>query len=169
MEADMFEQEIKIYEFTQFLALRMAEGLADERLAEQPLPGMNHGAWLFGHLALTADFVNMFVKSQAPAVAPAGWMELFGRGTHPLPERERYPSLETLVAVLRKNSSALPVMLASATPAWLKEPTSLEGFRRMGLSTNRDVLGGLITAHHGFHTGQLSAWRRAMGYPSVLG
>jgi hypothetical protein len=29
--------------------------IADERLAEQPLAGVNHPAWILGHLAWTAD------------------------------------------------------------------------------------------------------------------
>lgn len=164
----MFEQEITVFRFSQGLTVRMAEAVPDERFADQPIPGvtMNHAAWVVGHLGLTADFIGRLIG--ADPVAPAAWMDLFMPGTQPLPDRGRYPSKQELLDGLTRSEQALPDILGRASQAWLDQPPEMEGFIKMGLTTNRDVVAGLLTAHHGYHTGQLSAWRRAMGFPSVF-
>jgi hypothetical protein len=51
----MLDTEIKINLFlTQYCGMLMAD-IADERMAEEPLPGVNHPAWILGHLAVSAD------------------------------------------------------------------------------------------------------------------
>lgn len=42
-------------------------------LAVQPAPGMDHAAWVLGHLACTADMLGAMIGLQP--VCPAGWLQ----------------------------------------------------------------------------------------------
>src|SRR5262245_10904288 len=52
-EDDMTDREtiIAAYRFTQMYAEKLAADLTDEELTTQPHAGMNHAAWVLGHVA----------------------------------------------------------------------------------------------------------------------
>lgn len=163
-----FEREIRVFEFSQSYTRKLVEDVPDEKLAEQPLPGMNHAAWVLGHQALTADFINRIIGDEgAEPVAPKGWTELFGPGSTPVADRGRYPSKQELLEGLDRSEQAVRRILAEVPPQVLDEESPWEVFKA-ALPTRRDVVAMIITSHHGSHNGQLSAWRRAMGLPPVL-
>jgi hypothetical protein len=51
----MLESEIQVNQFLVRYCRVLSGDIAEERLAEQPLPGVNHPAWVLGHLAFSAD------------------------------------------------------------------------------------------------------------------
>jgi len=53
---------------------RLVGDIADERMAEQPIAGVNHPAWVLGHLAWTAD--RALEMLGAPVTVPAEWSNL---------------------------------------------------------------------------------------------
>ncbi len=59
------------------------------------------------------------------------------------------------------------VAFSKLTEADLAKETPNERMRALFPKTG-DVIVGLMTAHSGFHAGQLSAWRRAMGLKPVF-
>ena len=55
----MLDTEIKINRFLmQYCRMLMAD-IADERMAEEPLPGVNHPAWILGHLGQLSAWRRM--------------------------------------------------------------------------------------------------------------
>jgi hypothetical protein len=76
--------------------------IPDERMTEQPLPGVNHPAWILGHLALTADRVGETFGGQK--TLPAEWSTLVGQGSKPssVPRRRLGPQKRSGLGNLRR-------------------------------------------------------------------
>lgn len=80
-EVSMLDSELKVNRFLVSYCRMLVEDIADERLAEQPLPGVNHPAWILGHLAFSADRASSLLD--ASKELPATWTPLFGPGSKP--------------------------------------------------------------------------------------
>jgi hypothetical protein len=154
------------YDFALTYANKLVADIPDDQLAAQPVPGraMNHAAFLLGHLAWAND--NGAALLGLPRAHDDAWKDLFGMGARPLPDRARYPDKATLLAALAAAHARLADAVANATPEALAQPAP-ERMRRM-FPTVGHMLAGLMTAHYANHNGQLSAWRRAMGFPSAF-
>jgi hypothetical protein len=163
----MFEREIRLHAFLLDYAKRLAEGIDDERMVEQPSPGMNHPAWIYGHLALCTDYALGLLG--APKLCPEPWTERFGPGSALLTDRSAYPSKGELLDALARGHEAVAQRAASADPATLDQPHPFKmAFLEGQITTVGEMLAHLMTTHEASHLGQLSAWRRAMGMPEVL-
>jgi uncharacterized damage-inducible protein DinB len=144
----------------------LAADLADDELARQPQPGMNHAAWVLGHVALGADFVALLLGQ--PTITDETWMATFGPGSMPVADRAAYPSKEHLLSTMRKTHARAIELLADATTAQLDAPNATPFFP-VEFPTVGALITHLMTTHAALHLGQLSAWRRVLGKPAVLG
>jgi hypothetical protein len=158
---------IPTFKLNLWYSQRLVADVSDEQMCAQPVPGrvMNHAAFVLGHLAWAAgDVASGFLG--LPLMCPEGWKDLFGQGAQPLADRSRYPSR----AVLLKTLEDAHARLAEAAPKAKPELLAQAGPERMRdrFPTIGSVLVGLMTSHHASHNGQLSAWRRALGLPSVF-
>lgn len=143
---------------------RLVADLTDAQMTAQPAPGMNHAAWVLGHLACTADMLGAMVG--VPPACPAAWKELFDWNSSPTSDAARYPSKEALLAALSEAHARLAAALPSIPPSRWTEPTSIEEIRAF-LPTLGDCLVFVMAAHENMHLGQLSAWRRVQGMGRV--
>jgi len=73
----MFETEITQNRFLLGYCQNLVNDLPDERLTEQPLPNVNHPAWILGHLSNTFDVVTGMLGGEKKL--DAAWNEKFGR------------------------------------------------------------------------------------------
>lgn len=145
-------------------AKRLVADIPDDRMAIQPAPGMNHAAWVLGHLACTADMLGAMIGT-APACPPE-WTALFDWNSAPSADATRYPSKPTLLAALETAHDAIASALPEVPQARWTEPTPLEGIRAF-LPTLGDCFVFVMAAHENMHLGQLSAWRRVQGMGRV--
>jgi hypothetical protein len=156
----MFETECTINRFLLGYAHSLVAEIADERMAEQPLAGVNHPAWILGHLAYSGDgAVGVLGGTKTLA---GDWTKRFGPGSKPSSIRTDFPSKEELLSALdeRFEQARQLSVTASLEKVTLPNPNPrLKG----GLPTVRDVVAFLMTGHLALHLGQLSAWRRMIG------
>lgn len=160
----MFAFELKLFAFHRDFAHLLVDPLPDERLAEQPAGGVNHPAWVVGHLAIAADFGLRFCG--APTVCPADWSALFNPGSTPVADRSKYPSKAELLAAYDQAHQRLTAAVPTTDPGPWAAPNPI-GFLRPGLPTVGDLLGHILSTHEAFHLGQVSTWRRVLGFPSA--
>ena len=155
-----------LHAFNLVYAQKIVADIPDERLAEQPVPGrvMNHAAFLLGHLAWAND--NGVRVTGRPAQLPVRWKELFAMGNQPQGDRSLYPPKAELLAALEGAHARLAEAFLSAPDELLAQPGPER--LRVRFPTNGHLLIGLLTSHAASHNGQMSAWRRAMGWPSVF-
>ena len=161
----MLDYVLTAYRFNVFYVKKALEDIADEQMAIQPSPGMNHPAWIVGHLAMERIFLAPLLKIDHPS--PAGWKELFMPLTTPTADRAKYPPKAELLAAFEEShaivENAFLKMTDADFEAAITEPFIAKMFPKVG-----DFIFMMLTVHASMHVGQLSAWRRAMGYKPVL-
>jgi hypothetical protein len=166
---EIFELARPVYNMMLGYGQKLVADIPDDQMCAQPVEGrvMNHPAFILGHLAWVHDNRAAALNGQPPAgAATPEWKELFGMGSKPATERSKYPSKAELVKAFEESHARLGEAAAKATPDALAQP-SPEPMRARFPTVGAMVL-GLMTSHFATHLGQLSAWRRAMGFPSVF-
>ena len=160
----MFANELKLFAFHHAFAHLLADPVPAERFTEQPAPGVNHPAWIVGHLAFAAD-VGLKI-CRAPTVCPADWDAKFGIGSTPAADPGAYPPKAELLATYDLAHQKLTAAVPAADPAVLASPQPLD-FLRPHIQTMGELLAHILSTHEAFHLGQLSTWRRVQGFPSA--
>jgi hypothetical protein len=164
----MFDHERTLYAFVLWYARGLMADVDDADLAAQPAPGMNHPAWILGHLAIATDYALNLLG--LPGHCPAAWHEQVGPGSTPGTDRAAYPGKAELLEALERGHSAVSEAAAVADPARLQAVHDLPfEFLQAHVPTVGDLIAHLMTTHPAVHLGQLSAWRRLRGLPGVLG
>lgn len=161
----MLDSELKINQFLVQYCRMLVGDIPEERLTEQPLPGVNHPAWILGHLAFSADRARGLIG--AAKEVPAEWTSLFGPGSRPLASRSVYPPKHDLLRAVEQGFERLRQQAAAATPEQLAQP-STNPYTKEALPTIKDGVAFLLTGHLGVHLGQLSMWRRMIGLPPLF-
>lgn len=162
----MFTSLSRVAAFNTNLLERMIGDIPAEQMCEQP-PGLpNHPAWTLGHLA----FVRFAILKQLGVESsefPEEWIPLFGRGSTPCSEHAKYPTKDELWQTFMRLQQAVLERVKSLTPEELAQPHSIASLQ-VPLPTMGDLLLQMLTAHDGLHVGQLSDWRRTLGYPRLM-
>lgn len=163
----MYEREVTIYAFLLMYVQKLVNDINDTRFAEIPSPGINHPAWLLGHMAIATDYAAGLLGARI--ACPKAWHRLFGPGTQALPDRALYPSKSELMAALAAGHSRVVELIPSADPVALEQPHSVAlGDIATLLPTKADLLAHLLTSHEASHLGHLSNWRRQLGMPYLF-
>lgn len=144
--------------------LALVDDIPAESFARQPVPGrtMNHPAWILSHLGVYPPICLAMLRAE-PFEDPAN---------HPFGPRsgvlgpESYEPKAILVDRFATQHAELAGALAAADEATLDRTTPLDRWRPIS-PTIGDLLVMLMVKHESGHLGQLSAWRRAMGLPTV--
>ncbi len=144
---------------------KLVAGIPDDKMCVQPAPGMNHAAWVIGHLTYVADSM-IKVWDQNPTM-PREWVELFNLASKPSDDRGRYPSKDELLGAYEKAYARLVEAVKNA-PAEAFDREFPNPKLRPTLPTVGVAMIHILTSHHGLHLGQLSAWRRAQGLGPAL-
>jgi hypothetical protein len=162
----MLDLFLPLYNFNLAYTHKLVDDIPDERLCEQPVPGvsMNHAAFLIGHLAWSKDRLAEMLGG-GPSQFPDAWKPLFAMGSKPLPDRAAYPSKAELLAAFDAAHARLPEAVNNASPELLASPAPER--MRSRFPTMQNVVVGMMVGHFAMHLGQLSAWRRALGFPSA--
>jgi uncharacterized damage-inducible protein DinB len=161
----MFETEITQNRFLLGYCQNLVIDLPDERLTEQPLPNVNHPAWILGHLTNTFDVVTGMLGGEKKL--DAAWNEKFGRMSKGTAVRSDYPSKEELLAKLLERAQAFHVMASGMSEEKLNEPNPNPRMKD-AMPRTEDLVAFLMTGHFATHLGQLSAWRRMIGLPPLF-
>jgi hypothetical protein len=146
-------------------AQRLIADLDQSQMDHQPQPGMNHPAWVFAHLTAYHPVLEGLIIGQTPD-DPRG--HRFGMGSTPEadPDGKVYGGKAELVAGFSDGHAAVETALRAATDDDLARPMPIERWAEP-FPTVGDSLGYLMLVHESTHLGQLSAWRRVQGLPSV--
>ncbi len=159
------KQAVQQNQFLLGYAKNLTDDLPDERWTEQPFPGINHPAWIIGHLANTADSGVTMVGGQK--AGKPEWANLFKGGTTVTSDRSAYPSKEELLNWFNGQYETLQKLSLAATEERLNAPNIHPRLKTL-MPTNREVITFLLSSHLAIHLGQLSMWRRLIGLPPLF-
>jgi hypothetical protein len=146
-------------------AQRLVADLSDADMVSQPVQGvtMNHPAWTLGHLSPYPPVLAAILQER-PFEDPLN--SKYGRGTKPVSDPKAYPSKADLLAEFLKGHDLLARTLEQVDVAVMSKPIPLARWEQR-FPRIADAVLYLMLHHEGSHLGQLSAWRRAGGRPSV--
>jgi hypothetical protein len=156
----MFETECNVNRFLFGYAHMLVDELDDGRLCEQPVPGVNHPAWILGHLAYSGDGAVGVLGGQK--TLSGDWTKKFGAGSKPASLRADYPSKDELLRILEERFATARELAAAASPEKVVLPNPNARLKDK-LPAVRDAVTFLFTGHFALHLGQLSTWRRLIG------
>ncbi len=143
--------------------VKLVADLNDEQMILQPEPGMNHAAWILSHLNAYLPIMQSLMKGES---FPDPKDHPFGMQSSPSQDASLYPGREELSRTFQEGNLAAAALLREMGEAALKKPVQLERWQE-GMPVSGMALGYIMLAHQGIHLGQISAWRRAAGFPPV--
>ncbi|MBY0263557.1 MAG: DinB family protein [Phycisphaerales bacterium] len=141
----------------------LLQDFPESRSTFQPSPTDHHLLWTLGHLADTYYvYANMLDgKRREP---PFDYVKLFGFGSKPVDDPAIYPSLAHVRAEYDRAYELLVGVVSQQTDLDLAKP--LHGDNAWLADTRLEAV--FKMAHHeGWHQGQVSAIRRALGLKSI--
>lgn len=144
------------------ILLPVVDDMRDAPLAFPTPNGGNHPLWIVGHLAFTEGMILWTIMRGDPNPL-AEWAELFGPGSEPAADADRYPPYDKLIERYRSMREQSLAFLDSLSEEDLDQPSrqSPPGFDML-FGTYRHCY--MLTALHiANHRGQMLDARRAAG------
>lgn len=142
---------------------KLVGDVPDADFAAQPIEGINHPAWLLGHVGTYHEVIVALLRGE-PFDNP--WDAPCGKNSSPVADRSAYPSKEQ---ILRRHhagaAEAYAAIESSPAEAWTK-PLEHPSWGKQ-FETVAPAVVFLATTHQALHLGQLSGWRRAMNLPRI--
>lgn len=146
---------------------KLVADLTDEQMIGQPLGKLaapaNHPAWVLSHLNLYLPIMESLILGES---FPDPKTHRFGMTSKPELDVSLYAPKAVLLAEFGKGHQRVIDLLEQSDESILALPVSLERWKAampvVGL-----VLPYLMLNHENCHLGQISAWRRVLGLPSV--
>jgi hypothetical protein len=160
----MLAELLHSFDMNMVYSRRLLADLSDEQFKTQPVAGMNHAAWIVGHLCYSFEMIGGEL-GLLPWL-PARWAGYFGTGSNPSQGQAGCPGRIQLLSTLDDSQKRLTNALKVITDADLARPLPDERHRHIFPTLGSAVL-HILTIHAAVHIGQLSAWRRAMGLPPL--
>lgn len=162
----MLEDPIKMHAFAMEHLTRLVGDMSDQELAAPMTPGHHSGMWILGHLNIALDFVLRRLGESVEIAQQR--MDAFGPGSRPDAPLPRGMDKNSLLAELRQRQERVIAATARASRAALDRPHGLPWYEGTVIRSDYDLVCELLTTHAGFHIGQLSVYRRALGKPPLF-
>lgn len=159
------ESAIESYEFAHGLTGAMVKNWPADQWTAQPGGMANHALWTLGHLAVSAEDFAL-IAGLAITPPPEGYRRLFANGSVPSPNAADYPPADEVVQWFERTARELIEEAKKLTDAEWSQPAA-----RGQPPFARIRMHGLTRAawHEGWHVGQLSLLRRALGMKALMG
>lgn len=146
---------------------RLVEDLTDEQMVLQPAPvgnaPANHPAWVFSHLNAYLPAIQALIKGEEfddPKQHP------FGMLSKPEADAKLYPPKAELIQEFVAGHENVGELLRDCTEEIFQQPVSLPRWSPI-MPNLGTALPYVMINHENMHLGQISAWRRIQGLPSV--
>jgi hypothetical protein len=149
-------------------AQMLVKDIPADTFAHKPHEGMNHPAFCIGHLSLYPNRLFTVIGRPELIVERPGYPELFQAGTPCVEQDGRYPSKDEITAFFFERINAFADALEKLPDDAFFRENPLTGRMKEIFPTVGIAVNFMANNHNMMHLGQVSAWRRAMGMPSVM-
>jgi hypothetical protein len=158
------QRSLDSLKFAHSMTLSLLKDFPEDKVCHQPCPTDNHIVWSVGHLAAT--YAWMLSLLGRPAGVPESYTTLFGWGSKSTPDAKAYPTLSEAREVMESEYQAFLRAIAEVPEAQLSGPLAKDAG-----SFAKDAIELVDRAawHEGWHSGQISSVRRALGLKGVMG
>ena len=154
-------------EQSQGWVLGLASDIRDAPLTAPTPNGGNHPLWCIGHLAYSeSNLLHSFVLGESNPLAD--WKEIFGQGSQPTDDADKYPSMDDVFGKLEEVRSKTLETLRTMSDDDLDKPSHAPEEMKKFFGTIGQCFSAM-TMHFTFHGGQIADARRAAGRAPVMG
>lgn len=154
-------------DFAREYAEKLVADVPADRFAECPTPTMNNPAWVYGHLVLYPNRVANLLGVSDFVTLPGTYDELFAPGSVCQNDPALYPRKDELMCLFTEAHAKAADAVRAADGAEFEQVMPIERWRerfpRKGIA-----IGFLLGGHMMLHLGQISSWRRAAGFDSIM-
>ncbi len=158
---------IQSFRKNQDYAERLTHDLTDEQMILQPAGErdltVNHPAWCLSHLNAYLPVIEAVIQGQA-FEDPRG--HRYGMESRPLLSSSEYAPLSEIIQQWNAGHDAIVALLETQDETVFERPVQMERWATV-MPTAGVCLPYLMLNHENIHLGQVSAWRRVLGMPSV--
>ncbi len=148
-------------------APKLVADLSDEQMLWQPAPAdlapSNHPAWVFSHLNVYLPVIQCLIRGET-FEDPRD--HRFGMLSRPESDPQIYPSKAELIETFQRGHREIAELLGGCDESIFEQPVHLPRWAAV-MPHVGSALPYLMLNHENQHLGQLSAWRRIQGLPSV--
>lgn len=144
----------------------MVADIPADKMAAQTIPGMNHPAWLLGHLLAFEQLVITRVIGKT-VKHPLGenWRDIYGIGSTPKADLKLYKPKEFYMEGLQESVGIIAEYIRQLPEADLQKPLPDADLAKRIPNIARLLI--ILPTHRAYHAGQLAIWRKAAGLPHV--
>lgn len=142
----------------------LLNGWPSDRWTYQSAPTDGHALWQVGHLACVYDWFANLLDGQKGNV-PEAYNAMFGYGSKPTPDASAYPNVDSVRGVHEGAWERLSKVLSKMKDEDLAKACAGDTH---GLAKNKGEIVRMIAWHDGWHQGQVSNLRKALGLPGVM-
>lgn len=136
--------------------------IEESRWFEMPHPGVGHVAWQVGHLA-ASQIVLIHVRCFGMAytdVAPDSIRTTFARGSTPVADKSKYPSIAEIRALFDRVQNDVIHRVSGMSESELDEQAGAEPHPMLKYKAGAIAMAAM---HETFHAGQIAMIRRIFG------
>ena len=145
-------------------ALTLAEDIPADRWADPVIEGMNHPAFLYGHLAIYGNrMLGGFLDREDLVNEVPFDAEAVAAGAPCLSDASKYATKDVVLPYFKERYETVIEVLPSVSADVFARENPVEGRFREMLPTVGGVVLFMLNNHVMMHAGQVSHWRRAMG------
>lgn len=160
---------------TKGLADALLEGVNAEQFARMPQAdgkaiNTNHPAFVYGHLSIYPKMIlDILGKDSSVIENPPKFADLFMHGVECQddPNDDIYPSKDEIVSYFHKAHEVVTQVVSELDDETLNAAFSGDEWYVEMAQTPAALCIFMLHDHYMFHLGQMSAWRRCMGFGSA--
>jgi len=158
------QRSLDSLKYAHSMTMSLLKDFPEASACHLPSPTDNHLLWSVGHLAATYGWMLSLVGK--PAGVPENYMTLFGWGSKPSPDAKMYPNLSAVCEALESEYQSFMRAVVEMPEAQLSQPLVKDS---SGFAKDTIELVDRAAWHEGWHSGQISSIRRALGLKGVMG
>ncbi len=159
------ERAITTLRFAHTMLLDLLKGIPTDKALFQPAPTENHVMWTLGHLASSYQWFASALGGPT-LEKPEGFDTAFAYGCKPLPDAAAYPDLAEVRRFFDATFDAFLTCALALPDAMVTAPCAIE---TSGFARDRLDMIEKAAWHEGWHSGQISDIRRALGIKPLMG
>lgn len=155
---------VELFRWCHAMTGQLAAGFGEHQMLSQPSPSDNHLLWQIGHMATGYSWFASMLDGK-PVTLGEMYDKLFGSGSRPTSDASMYPAHAEIRRIHDEQCERFIRAASKLSDAEGLKPTVTDSG---GFAKNKLDVIYKCAWHEGWHQGQISSLRRALGLPGIM-
>ncbi len=140
--------------------------IPDDRLADPCGGGVNHPAWIMGHILLVEqEIIEVVLGGKAAWSMDTEMRDMYNLGSKPGSDLRRYKSKSFCLPLLQKSLATMCDLVVAIPESELLRANPHPVFCHYSPRKIDSLMA--VPAHRAYHAGQIATWRKLQGMPHI--